>query len=120
MNPEYRELYGFVERYYRATETAKRSIRLSEVVGDILRSLDRQSMPMDEGMLRLIEEAGSILNQIAEMQTMTLRDLLRLPYGPQSDETLQKKNREESDGDLPEPVFGCCQVLGGIEWSLPL
>ena len=91
-------IFRFMEEYYRAKETANISLRLGEVVGDILYSTvlfcEKNKIPMDEGILRLVTEAEGLANRIANINSMPLQELLKKPSERlrSSDDNLQDDN----------------------------
>jgi len=72
-----------VEEVYRWKETAKLSLRLSEVMADLLTEVNHfckeNSLEISQGMDYLIGEVGDLFGAIKETQSLPIAELLRRP-----------------------------------------
>lgn len=108
----------FIERFYRARETAKVSLQLAGTMGDILytieRFCERNNIPLDEGIIKLMDETTKLLRRIEEINSLPLTELLRTSLAWSSDETLQG---DKSDGDLTEPESPLPIIILIVAWQ---
>jgi hypothetical protein len=109
------------EDVYRCKETSKLSLRLSQVMADLLTEVnhfcEENHLEISDGMDYLMGEAGKLFAAIKETQNLPFAELIGRPPTllMPSDETLQVKKADNSDEDLPAPRAGNCQVLVGFE-----
>jgi hypothetical protein len=106
-------LFGFVDEFYRAKQSSGVLILLAEkntdITSSLLRILETNRIEIPEGIRKMLGETEALLRRIADINSLPIHELLRLPPVELSPNT---QHPFKSPGDATEYRMEFCCVSG--------